>query len=184
MVSGLATAAPGATAPANAITYYAVSDETLSLYQIGATKADSVTLGSAVTVKTSDATYTASAPAFTGTAVRLVTGNISRPTSATFSGTEATVEVTGTATGTVSQPTFTGTGARLVTGNIPVPSTYTATFTGTAGDVSVSGTPAGTVSQPTFTGAKAQLAGTTTASGTISKPSITLTHTSTEATYE
>lgn len=184
MVSGLATAAPGATAPANAITYYAVSNETLSLYQIGATKADSVTLGSAVTVKTGDATYTASAPAFTGTAVRLVTGNISRPTSATFSGTEGTVEVTGTATGTVSQPTFTGTGARLVTGNIPVPNTYTATFTGTAGDVSVSGTPAGIVSQPTFTGAKAQLAGTTTASGTISKPNITLTHTSTEATYE
>ena len=184
MVSGLATAAPGATAPANAITYYAVSDETLSLYQIGATKADSVTLGSAVTVKTGDATYTASAPAFTGTAVRLVTGNISRPTSATFSGTEGTVEVTGTATGTVSQPTFTGTGARLVTGNIPVPNTYTATFTGTAGDVSVSGTPAGTVSQPTFTGTKTQLAGTTTASGTISKPNITLTHTSTEATYE
>lgn len=184
MVSALATAAPGATAPANAITYYAVSDETLSLYQIGATKADSVTLGSAVTVKTSDATYTASAPTFTGTGARLVTGNISRPTSATFSGTEGTVEVTGTATGTVSTPTFTGTGARLVTGNIPVPNTYTATFAGTAGGVSVTGTPAGTVSQPTFTGTKVQLAGTTTATGSITLPTISLSHTSTEATYE
>ena len=176
-------AAPGATAPSNAITYYSVSDETLSLYQLGYTTGASITTSN-VTVKTGDATYTANAPEFTGTAVRLVTGNISRPTSATFSGTEGTIEVTGTATGTVSQPTFTGTGARLVTGNIPVPNTYTATFTGTAGDVSVTGTPAGTVSQPTFTGTKTQLAGTTTASGTISKPNITLAHTPTEATYE
>ena len=75
MVSALATAAPGATAPANAITYYSVSDETLSLYQIGATKTDSVTLGTAVTVKTGDAVYEASAPTFTGTGKRLVVCN-------------------------------------------------------------------------------------------------------------
>ena len=53
------TAAPGATAPSNAIIYYSVSNEVLSLYQIGY---------STDTAKTGDATYTASAPTFTGTA--------------------------------------------------------------------------------------------------------------------
>ena len=116
MVSALATAAPGATAPANAITYYAVSDETLSLYQIGATKADSVTLGTAVTVKTGDAVYQAAAPTFTGTSRRLVVqdytpaGTVSQPT---FTGEEATISVSGTASGTVSKPTFTGTKVQL-----------------------------------------------------------------------
>ena len=53
------TAAPGATAPSNAITYYSVSNEVLSLYQIGY---------STDTAKTGDASYTSSAPTFTGTA--------------------------------------------------------------------------------------------------------------------
>lgn len=137
MVSALATAAPGATAPANAITYYAVADETLSLYQIGATKADSVTLGNAVTVKTGDAEYQATAPTFTGTGARLVTGNIAVPSTytATFSGTEGNLSVSGTTTGSVSQPTFTGTKVQL----------------------SGSTTAAGTVSQPTFTGTTATI---------------------------
>lgn len=52
------TAAPGATAPSNAITYYSVQNEVLSLYQIGY---------STDTAKTGDASYTASAPTFTGT---------------------------------------------------------------------------------------------------------------------
>ena len=128
------------------------------------------TKGSNTTVKTGDAAYEATAPAFTGTGARLVTGNISVPSSATFTGTEAEVSVSGTPSGTVSQPTFSGTAVRLVTGNIPVPSTYTATFTGTQGEVSVSGTPSGTVSQPTFTGTKTQLSGKTTATGSVSQP--------------
>ena len=128
------------------------------------------TKGSNTTVKTGDAAYEATAPAFTGTGARLVTGNISVPSSATFTGTEAEVSVSGTPSGTVSQPTFSGTAVRLVTGNIPVPSTYTATFTGTQGEVSVSGTPSGTVSQPTFTGTKTQISGTTTAAGSVSQP--------------
>lgn len=61
-------AAPGTTAPDNNLTYYSVSNETLSLYQLGYTTGDSITTSN-VTVKTGDATYTASAPAFTGTAV-------------------------------------------------------------------------------------------------------------------
>lgn len=131
------------------------------------------TKGANQTVKTGDAAYEATAPAFTGTGARLVTGNISVPSSASFSGTEGNVSVSGTPAGTVSKPTFTGTGVRLVTGNIAVPNTYTATFTGTEGDVSVSGTPSGSVSQPTFTGTKAQLSGTTTAAGSVSQPTFT-----------
>ena len=124
-------AAPGATAPTNNLTYYSVSNETLSLYQLGYTTGDSITT-SDVTVKTGDASYTASAPAFTGTGARLVTGNIAVPSSytASFSGTEGNISVTGTPSGTVSQPTFTGTKAQLA---------------GTT-------TAAGTVSQPTFSG--------------------------------
>lgn len=147
-----------------------VSNEVLT---IGFDQGTLPTKGANTTVKTSDAAYEASAPAFTGTGARLVTGNISVPSSASFTGTEGDINVTGTPSGTVSQPTFSGTGVRLVTDNIAVPSSFSATFTGTEGDVSVSGTPSGTVSQPTFTGSKAQLSGTTTATGNVSKPTFT-----------
>ena len=147
-----------------------VADENLTL---GWSAGTLPTKGANTTVKTGDAAYSASAPKFTGTGARLVTGNISVPSSASFTGTEGDVSVSGTPAGTVSQPTFDGTGVRLVTGNIAVPSTYTATFTGTEDDVSVAGTPAGTVSQPTFTGTKAQLSGTTTAAGSVSQPTFT-----------
>lgn len=143
-------AAPGTTAPANNLTYYNVSGETLSLYQLGYTTGDSITTAN-VTVKDGDASYTASAPEFSGTGARLVTASINIPSSATFTGTEGNLSVSGTTTGSVSQPTFTG----------------------TEGDVSVSGTTTGSVSQPTFTGTKVQLAGTTTADGTVSQPTFT-----------
>ena len=169
-------AAPGATAPSNALTYYSVANETLSLYQLGYTTGDSITT-SDVTVKTGDAAYESANPTFSGTGVRLVTGNISVPSSASFSGTEGNVSVSGTTTGSVSNGTFSGTGVRLVTGNISVPSS--ASFSGTEGSVSVSGTTTGSVSNGTFTGTKVQLSGTTTASGSISA-----TFTGTEATIQ
>lgn len=71
-------AAPGQTAPSNPVTYYSVSNETLSLYQIGYTTGDSITT-SDLTVKTGDASYEASA--------------ISVPTSASFSGSASSVTV-------------------------------------------------------------------------------------------
>lgn len=157
-------AAPTATAPANEITYYSVANETLSLYKLGYTTGDSITT-SDVTVKTGDAAYESANPTFSGTGVRLVTGNISVPTSASFSGTEGSVSVSGTTTGSVSNGTFTGTGARLVTGNISVPTS--ASFSGTAGSVSVTGTTTGSVSDGTFTGNGANLRGSVTPSGTI-----------------
>lgn len=138
--------APGGTAPSNNLTYYAVSGEVLSLYQLGYTTGDSIST-TATTVKNGDAVYQASAPAFTGTGAHLVTGSISVPSSASFTGTEADVAVTASYTpeGTNDDLVFQGTGVRLQTGSIPVPSTYTASFTGT----------------------KAQLSGTTTANGSV-----------------
>ena len=129
-------AAPGATAPDNSLTYYSVTNETLSLYQLGYTTGDSITTTNA-TVKTGDAIYQATAPTFTGTGARLVTGNIAVPNTytATFTGTEGEVSTSGTPNGTVSQPTFTGTKAQLS-------GTTTAT---------------GTISQPAFTGTQANI---------------------------
>ena len=137
VVNALSAAAPGATAPSGSVTYYSVADETLSLYQLGVTTTDSVTLGSAVTVKTGDAAYEATAPAFTGTGVRLVTGNIAVPSSytASFEGSSGSISVSGTPSGTVSQPTFTGTKAQI---------------SGTT-------TASGTISQPTFSGTEATI---------------------------
>ena len=112
MVNALATAAPGATAPENAITYYNVANETLSLYQIGATKTTPCSTAN-ITVKTDDAIYSSSIPTFTGTGVRLVTDNISVPTSATFNGTQDDISVSGTPSGTISEPTFSGTNATI-----------------------------------------------------------------------
>lgn len=130
-------AAPGATAPANAITYYSVSDETLSLYQLGYTTGASITT-SDVTVKDGDAEYQSSKPSFTGTGTMLTTATIKEPTGG-FTGTEGNVSVTGTPNGSItSQGTFTGTGVRLVTGNIAVPNTYTANITETDTNVTVS----------------------------------------------
>ena len=71
VATAVTAAAPGATAPNNAIVYYSVADETLSLYQIGYNTGDSITT-SDVTVKTGDAAYSASAPAFTGTAATII----------------------------------------------------------------------------------------------------------------
>ena len=155
VATGLAVAAPGATAPANAQIYYSVANETLSLYQIGYNTGDSITTTD-VTVKTGDAAYEATAPAFTGTGARLVTGNIAVPTSASFTGSSGSVSVSGTTagsvsstfegdsgnvsvsgttTGSVSQGTFTGTGVRLETGDISVPSS--ASFSGTQATITV-----------------------------------------------
>lgn len=132
----LETAAPSATAPANAITYYAVANETLSLYQIGYTTGDSITT-SDVTVKTGDAAYESANPTFSGTGVRLVTENISVPSSASFTGTEGNVSVSGTTTGSVSNGTFTGNKVQLA-GTTTSEGSISATFTGTAATITVS----------------------------------------------
>lgn len=94
VATAVTAAAPGSTAPSNAVTYYNVSNETLSLYQLGYNTGDSITT-TQVTVKTGDAAYQSSQPSWTGTGVRLVTGNIQVPAtySGSFSGTQATITV-------------------------------------------------------------------------------------------
>ena len=133
VVKTVATAAPGATAPANALTYYSVSNETLSLYQLGYTTGNSITTSN-VTVKTGDATYVSSTPTFTGNGVRLITENITIPStySATFAGTQETV-------------------------TLPITTEPTATFTGTEMVVSGYCTPLGGISTPSFTGTEATI---------------------------
>lgn len=135
----------GATTTVNSITAVGslpswggtVSGETLTISWNAGTLP---TKGDDTTVKTGDASYSASAPAFTGTGVRLVTGNIAVPSAydASFEGDSGSVSVTGTATGTVSKPTFTGTkvqisGTTTASGTVSQPS-----FTGTQGTVTVS----------------------------------------------
>ena len=114
-----------------------VSGETLTL---GFSAGTLPTKGEAVTVKTGDAAYQATAPVFTGTGARLVTGNIPVPSTynASFSGTEGNVSVSGTASGTVSQPTFTGTKVQLAGTTTAAGSVSQPTFTGTQGSVTVS----------------------------------------------
>ena len=173
VVTDMSVAEPSSTAATGALVYYSVSGETLTFKQIVETTGDSITTSN-VTVKNGDAAYQSSQPSWTGTGVRLVTGNISTADSASFSGTEATISSSASYTpaGGVSQPTFSGTGARLVTSNIAVPTS--ASFTGTEGNVSVSGTTTGSISsQGTFTGTKVQLSGSTTAAGSVSQPTFT-----------
>lgn len=184
-------AAPGATAPNNNLTYYSVSDETLSLYQLGYTTGASITTSN-VTVKNGDAAYSASAPAFTGTGKRLVlqdytpAGAVSQPS---FSNGAISGSATYTPAGTIGLTTSnkTATVSAASSGTV----TYTPggtvsqpTFTGDEATVNITGTATGTVSQPTFSGTKVQLAGTTTASGSVTLPTLTVSHTTTEATYE
>ena len=140
------------------------------------------TKGSNTTVATSVKTFTQ--PTFTGTAVRLVTGNIAVPNTytATFTGEEGNVSVSGTTTGSVSQPTFTGTKVQLAGTTTAAGSVSQPTFTGTKVQLEGTTTAAGSVSQPTFTGTKVQLAGTTTAAGSVSQPTFTGTQSTIEST--
>ena len=186
--------APGTTAPSNNLTYYSVNDENLSLYQIGYTTGASITTSN-VTVKTGDAEYESTQPSFSGTGVRLVTGNIEVPNSytATFTGTPAVIDVTGTPSGSIGLTTsnITATVSAANSGAV----TYTPngiidnlTFTGNELTSEGSYTPQGNVST-TVSSSSTQRYDvssigtdnivTYTPTGTISEPSITLGYTST-----
>lgn len=159
MASAVTTAIPGATEPANKITYCTVNNETLSLYQIGYNTTASITTTS-VNVKTGDATYKMNGvPTFSGTTAQLDVDSFTLPMSATFDGTGATItaETHYTPAGTNTEPTFTGTTAHLATVDISIPTSFGGTFTGLGSTITVSGTPAGSVSQPIFTGDEATI---------------------------
>lgn len=167
VVTSFTTNTPSSTALSNQVTWCDVSGETLRLYRVAAATGASISTSN-VTVKTGDASYTASAPTFTGTGAQLV---------ASFSGTSGSVSVSGTPNGTVSQPTFSGTGVRLNTDSPVATGVSTASFSGTSGNVSVSGTPNGSVAF-TNTNKTATVSATTgtatyTPSGTVSQPTFT-----------
>lgn len=118
------------TLPSCTLPTYTVANETLTITAGSFSAGTLPTKGSNTTVATSVKSVTD--PTFSGTGVRLVTGNIPVPAtySGSFAGTEGNISVTGTPSGTVSQPTFSGT-------KVKIGGTTTA---------------AGSVSQPTFNG--------------------------------
>lgn len=71
------------------------------------------TKGDNTTVATGIQSATSTQPTFTGSYVKLANGSIDVPTSASFSGTEGAVSVSGTPNGDVSKPTFSGTAATI-----------------------------------------------------------------------
>lgn len=155
--SGEATYTPGGTVSTPEITVTPNTTTVNSITEVGtlpefsATVADEVlmlgfsqgtlpTKGSNTTVVTGIKSAISTQPSFTGNGVRLVTGNIPVPSAytATWTGTEGDVSVTGTTDGTVSKPTFTGTkvqlsGTTTADGTVSKP-----TFTGTSKTVTVS----------------------------------------------
>ena len=114
-----------------------------------------------------------SQPTFSGTPVRLVTGNISVPNRASFTGTAATVSVSGTPAGTVSKPSFSGTAATISAKGTPSGTVSKPSWTGTAATISAKGTPAGSIAN-TFTGTAATVSASYTPGGTVGTPTISV----------
>ena len=179
----ISVATAGSTTTVNSIT--AVG----TLPSLGATVTDEVltlswdagtlpTKGANTTVKTGDASYSATAPTFTGTGAELV---------GSFTGTSLTSTGSFTPDGVVKfkrgQAVMNGSGQsaywtiswQSALDCISLSSVLTAgttkyfhpSFTGTSGSVSVTGTPEGTVSQPTFSGSELTSTGSFTPAGTI-----------------
>lgn len=123
VVTDMSVANPNATQASGELIYYSVSNEVLTLMKIVEATGDSIDTTS-TTVKTGDATYTASTPTFSGSAVDLE-----------FTGSPSS----GTISGTADAQTFTGTAVRLETESVSIPDS--ATFTGTAGTVTVTPDP-------------------------------------------
>ena len=128
-------------------------------------------------------------PTFSGTGVRLVTGNIAVPktydvsitrTDKTHTHTIIATKTTASSgytiqlTGTVSKPTFSN-GTASVSATYTPAGTVASTFTGTEATINSTGTATGTVSQPTFTGDKYNFSGsaTYTPAGSVSQPTFT-----------
>lgn len=138
VVTDMSTVAPTTATTAGELVYCNVSGETLSLSKFVESRGASIST-TAVTVKTGDAAYKSSQPTWTGTGVRLVTGNIPVPTATTFVGDEGDVSVTGTTKGSISsQGTFTGTKVNLTGSTTAKGSVSQPTFNGTAATITVS----------------------------------------------
>ena len=99
VVTDMSISAPASSTATGELVYCSVSNETLTLSKFVETTGASISTSN-VTVKNGDASYSATAPTFTGTGAELK-----------FTGSSST----GTISGTAAAQTFTGTGARLVT---------------------------------------------------------------------
>lgn len=88
VVTDMSVAAPSSTQATGELVYMSVANETLTFQKFVETTGDSITT-TAKTVKTGDASYVASTPAFSGTGVHLETES----GSASITGTEATITV-------------------------------------------------------------------------------------------
>ena len=75
----------------------------------------------------------------------------------TFSGTEATINVTGTPNGSIDSASFTGTEATINVTGTPNGSIDSASFTGTEATINVTGTPEGSIDSASFTGTQATI---------------------------
>lgn len=140
VVTDISVDDPSPTTAQGELVYCSVSGNTLVLGKFVGTKGASITT-TEKTVKTGDAAYTASAPSFTGTGVRLQTGEIAVPNAASFSGTQGSVSVSTTQAVTdVAAPTFTGDGVSP-TVTVPSYSVGSASFSGTSQTVGVTFTP-------------------------------------------
>lgn len=151
VVTDMSVSDPSSTTANGELVYCSVSGETLSLKKFVETTGASISTSN-VTVKTGDASYTASAPSFTGTAGTVsVSGTASGSVSTTYNSTSTGASGNFTPAGTVSQPTFSGdAGSVSVSGSVANSVTLTTSTTSGTGKVDI--TPAGTVSQPTFSG--------------------------------
>lgn len=156
VVTDMAVSDPSSTTATGELVYCAVSGETLSLKKFVETTGASITTSN-VTVKTGDASYTASAPSFTGTAGSVsVSGTAAGSVTTTYNTTSTGASGNFTPGGTVSQPTFEGdAGAVSVSGTIANSVTLSTSTTGGTEKVDI--TPGGTVSRPTFSGTRATI---------------------------
>lgn len=137
VVTDMSVADPSATAATGELVYCTVSGTKLSLKKFVETTGDSITTSN-VTVKNGDASYSASAPAFTGTGAELK-----------FTGSSSS----GTISGTAAAQTFTGTGARLVTDSeVAIDASFTgASMASTGSYTPAAGTATTTVAGSTST---------------------------------
>lgn len=137
VVTDMSVSDASSTSVTGELVYCSVSGETLTLKKFVETTGASISTEN-TTVKTGDASYSASQPSFTGTGVRLVTGNIAVPKTMSFGGTEGDLSVTTSQAVTdVAAPSFSGSGVDISV-TVPDLSGAGGSFTGAEQTVNVS----------------------------------------------
>ncbi len=137
VVKTVGTLAPTSAQVVNDVVYCSITGENLSFNHINYTTGASITT-STVEVKTGDASYTASAPSFTGTAATIsVKGTPSGTVSTTYNTTSSGASGNFTPAGSIST-TYTPQGGTATTNQFQPSILPAATFTGTAATITSS----------------------------------------------